>query len=214
MRLLQAIKDHHKGVLCRLDVSVDYLTSDPDQLFALAEDVRRCALLRWRPKGWMSDEGGTTRWVYFAGRRRPNRNFLLYADRPSKTGGTANVLHLELRFLRAAVIRRGGYEDPASLIGLDPSVPFSTNIKLVDFDPLPRLSKKVRKTVQYYRRDPASEFSENYYETIPDRVEKLWARLDMHRAQGYQNIFRDAFSGTPGFSLPVPEKLTFFTPSG
>jgi hypothetical protein len=83
-----------KGVLCRLDIAIDFQHPDPVQM---RRWIVQHVVLKWRRKGWMLDEDEGTNWCDRRGKRKPNRNLAVYTGRPNKITHELNCVHLELR---------------------------------------------------------------------------------------------------------------------
>lgn len=164
----------YRGVLCRFDLAVDLPGF-------LRERIVRTALLRWA-HGPMRDYNETIYWVQWPkGKRRPSRNLVLYEDECNRITGELDCTHLELRFLRAAVIRRQGIHRVRDLININPSALLEKHVRWSD-DADRHVSEVVRRAVkadcEKYRGRKTSALMDRYRADRHRRVRSIYIAAD------------------------------------
>jgi hypothetical protein len=139
---LDRFQGTYGGKLYRVHVACDFIINGPKPsreylispaVIPLREYLLGNAVIAWRRKGKMYDDweeySGECCWCRY-GLRRPNRNLVLYNDRPSKLTGETPIVHLELRFERTATCKRQGWHKVSDLFDTDPHEIFGRNIRL------------------------------------------------------------------------------------
>jgi len=201
-----------RGVLSRLDIAVEIQPANADSVEELQSWIIRSTILKWRRRGPMGDFDDGTYWqMRRRSGRRSTRNLLVYADEVNRVTGEPNCVHLELRFLRAATIRRQGIRRIKDLINLNPSKSFARHVKFSDAGELGEMlvikamRQAVREDIEKYRGRETSRFTDQYRSAIPRRVRGLWHRLGYdRRAQYVKDIGaqRKINGIEPPFSIP------------
>ena len=124
-------------------------------------------------------------------------------------------MKLEIRFLRAYVIRANGIHSISDLIDLDPNALFNYHVKWTDVGD--RFVQNVVRTAvredrKRYAGIETSESVDRYRAAIPHRVKALLQRMGTDRAQ----VVRDSNPRRQANALPmplsIPTCLTWVTP--
>jgi hypothetical protein len=130
LQRLERVAQRYGGILCRVDVAVDIQMATAADAEWMKDWIVRHAVLRWRRRGPMLDIDGTICWVKWKrGQRRYPRNIVIYADKHNRITGELNCLHMELRFLKAASIKRQQIRNVSDLMAIDPNVLFQKHVK-------------------------------------------------------------------------------------
>lgn len=158
------------AVVSRIDVAYDFATDDPSGLMAwLVEYI----VLKWRSRRASMWRVKTT--TYWCDRHK-GRNVAVYHKR-------RHVVRFELRFLRAAAVRRAELDDLFQLPEIDPEVLFRHHVKACNLSER-RVRRIVRRTVAGERTASAkslrrrSEFVDAYRSRIAERVRGFFVRFE------------------------------------
>ena len=199
-----------RGILTRLDVSLYISGGDPN---FLRSDILRHVILRWRRNQAMRDVFTTVYWCGpRIGKRPPPRNLTLYGDRHNRATGEVDCVKLELRLLRAYVIRANGIHSISDVIALNPQDLFNRHTKWTDVgDRFVRdvVRKAVNEDRKYYAGKTAKPFTDRYRASIPKRVRDLLRKLGMDRAQTMRDQYPRRQAKTLTMPLKIPTALTF-----
>jgi hypothetical protein len=197
------------AVLCRLDIALDC-----DAVPMLGNTILQQAVLNWRRQGPMQNfENGNVNWVWYAeSGRRPNRNLSLYTDRPNRFTGELDCVHLELRFLRADIIRKQDIHSIHDLLALNPKDLFDKHLRWSadgqEFE-VRAMKQAVLEDRAYYRGKETGPFIDQYRASIPRRVRSAMHRVGSDRSQ----VFKDAHPryrlNTVTAPLHIPTTLTW-----
>ena len=140
-----------KWPVCRADIAVDFICSNPDDARRADAFLKHHVLQKWHGKRRVNTVYSST---YFSKDRRAPRNVVIYADKPSKTG-LGHCAHLEMRFQTAQACRRAGLDDIRRLIdGIDAlgMLKHQTRLVRIDGNHLNRLIEKLARGMKYKPR--------------------------------------------------------------
>lgn len=208
LQKLDALVIEYQGIPTRLDVAITYFSGDLTQL---KSDILRHCILRWRRAGAMRDyDDDLTYWCAFQqGKKRPHRNLTLY----NKTIGTRECVRLELRLLRARVLRSNGIHGISDLIDLDPKALFTRHLKWSDVGDK-FVQDVIRKAVQSDRKRTVktpNTFTDRYRSRISHRVRDLLRRTGTDRAQFVRDHHPKRQVNSLPIPLSIPTSLTWMT---
>jgi hypothetical protein len=203
---LDWITERYQGTLTRFDPALDIQASDRDYLLNW---IKQHALLRWRRPGEMDDWKQGTCWIPIT--LNPPRNLLVYIGRPNKVTKDTQCVHVELRFITAASVRRQGIRRVRDLLNLDPAKLFAKHLKWSNIGAL-HVIKTIRKAVKEdMQRQYKSEhqFLDKYRASIPVMVQGRLKRLQMDRSQQVKGRFRHRKVKEIVAPFEIPSKLTW-----
>jgi hypothetical protein len=214
-RLDTLCRNYH-GIICRLDLAVDFKTEKPELIQQL---LIRGLVLRWSRENAMCqlEEDGriTTYWVEIRpGKRRTRRNLVLYLREFDCIAGTSDlVVHAELRFLRAQSVRQQGILQPSDLIGKSSNELFEKHVKYTDAaDKLEQtfLRKESNKARAKYAGKELSQLSDRYWSSLPRRCRQLLKVNGYDKAQNLRKhpMFKKGMENHTEL-LKVPEQLSW-----
>ncbi len=211
--LMRRLAGDRRLISCvsRVDIAVDFRMRDEDEARALFDWLTRRAKLKWRSKRGRKqypreiDQRRGALWVLWTGRHRP-RDLCVYV----KPG---NVVRMELRFQKAAAVRRAGLDKLEELENLDVRKLIGRNIKTEKLTER-RITSIIRKThKEDMIRHRASKrrgdhpVTDQYRARIRARVRRMLSQLDMQEARprtGTEKIEMDWLS-IP-MRVTIPEK--------
>jgi hypothetical protein len=199
----------HHGVLSRFDLAVDMQSDNPEEL---RNAILSQGVLNWRRQQPMRDDDRTVYWVDFklkARKPRAYRNLILYDDKHNKITGEVDCVHLELRFVRAAMVKRQGVHTVKDLLKINPRTLFHKHVKFTDIAER-YVAKRVREETtrqrKNYRGKEVTANTDHYHAHIPGRVRGLLHRLGCDRAQNVRYQV-NRVSSESGVDLDIPERL-------
>jgi len=130
LRELNALGLAHS--ITRCDIAFDWPALTQREANNYQRFLDRHVLVRYRRKGdrqiWAPS--GAIAWKRYRKHQRPTKNFMLYADRPSRLDKTP-CSHFEIRLMSGKACRHAGLKTLADLLALDPSKLFSQQLRLV-----------------------------------------------------------------------------------
>jgi hypothetical protein len=130
LRELNALRLPHS--ITRCDIAFDWPALTQREADNYQKFLDRHVLVRYRRKGnrqiWAPS--GAIAWKQYRKHHRPAKNFMIYADRPSKMDKRP-CSHFEIRLMTGKACRRAGLKTIADLLALDPSKLFSQQLRLV-----------------------------------------------------------------------------------
>jgi hypothetical protein len=169
------IKNRHFGACAsRVDVAYDFDMEGPDEADALTEWIDHIVVLKWRSSRTHKTNYGTT--VYWADKHK-GRNIAVYRK-------GFNTIRLELRFFRAATVRRAGLDDLSKLPQINPKELFDHHVKgrhLTKTYKIKAMRKAVKEDKERATKNPmvnASNFTDIYRSRIAMRIQNLLNRID------------------------------------
>lgn len=210
------------AVVSRLDIAADFAADDPDEAKAF---LTKRLIIKHRPKATRSrgDDGevpllltcdveDTTYWHQQTDRiKRTNRELVCYSHRRSKITDQP-CAHLELRFQRAAAVRRLGVHKPSDATRLNPAEVFDRNLSLIEIsqDEKERVIKRLqRRASKRDRFEPSqTEFDDKYRAAIPRRIRGHVMRVTLDRAQDWLTVYGVRGQRLPLDELAIPTAIT------
>ena len=211
IELMRRLTGERQLICCvkRVDIAVDFRMRDEEEARALAGWLVRQIKLKWRSKRGRKrylreeDQRRGAFWVLWTGGHKP-RDLCVYV----KPG---NVVRMELRFQKAAAVRRAGLDKLEELENLDVRKLIGRNItaeKLTER----RITSIIRKTHKDdMMRHRASKrrgdhpVTDQYRARIPARVRRMLSQLDMQEARpstGTEKIELDWLSIPTRVTIP------------
>jgi hypothetical protein len=207
LQRVERVAQRYGGILCRVDVAVDMQMPSAADAKELNDWIVRHAVLRWRRKGPMDDyENGGVGWVQRKGKRRYPRNIVIYADKPNRITGDDNCVHMELRFLNAASLKRQGIRNVSDLTHINPNILFAKHVKWSNAGDN-YVSNAMRKAVTADRQRQLSHhhpYTDVYRSHLHEKVKSILHRNGSDRAQNI--VMRKRLKGNdvmPPFDIPV-----------
>jgi hypothetical protein len=185
---LDRLIEQWEGVISRVDIALDMPAADGGEL---REWLESHLILRWGRRCVMKEVDGTRYWIRWeVGRRRPNRNLVLYDDCHNKITGEVPCVHLELRLLNAKTVRKEGIVSLTKLLTLNPRELFNKHLKWNDAGEL-YLRKRVRAEVTKMRKTyggrEITPGLDRYCANHHRRVERLLRNNGQHLSQVLKN---------------------------
>jgi len=207
-RLDRLVRKYH-GVCNRLDVALEISSADHRALHSLIESH---IVLRWRKPGPMGEKGETIYWEPLRRGKRCRRNLVVYSDKINRVTGEVDCTHLELRLMRAYLIRKQGIHRLTDLFQLDPSKLFAHHIAWTNAADV-YVQKVLRAHVdedrkQYAGRRWVKPWEDRYRAGLPRRVRRVLNVLQLDRAQIYKDTFRNRTAiKLRSTGLAIPQQL-------
>jgi hypothetical protein len=210
---LDPIVKRYRGTVCRFDLAMDIQVPDAKNAKKVKDMILRTALLRWRRRGPMHDKGdgpyydrGTFYWVWWEKRHRSNRSLILYADKDNRFTGELGCVHLELKFLKANVVRSQGIHRVKDLLDVNPKALFDKHVKWTDY-----ADKYVQKVVRQAVKKDRAQYQGKRTHPANDRVrgslhkimEGILHRAKVDRAQTWKDRGRDMKAIKCPFTVPT-----------
>lgn len=197
-QVLPVIRQHvedreNRAVVRRVDLAYDLTTDDPDGLAAWLDHR---LVLKWRSPSARKVVYRTT--IYWCDKTKA-RNIALYQKR-------SDVIRLELRFFRAATVRRAGLHDLDRLPTINPKELFDHNVRawrLSEKYAIKVMRNAVKDDIKRSRGKNGSRFLDAYRSTIAKRVRSILLRIDG------QMLGRSASEDVDLELLHIPEELTW-----
>ncbi len=214
IELMRRLAGDRRLICCvsRVDIAVDFIMRDKDEARALAEWLVRQIILKWRSKRGrkryptVEQEQRGAFWVLWTGGHKP-RDLCVYL----KPG---NVVRMELRFQKAAAVRRAGLDKLEELENLDVQKLIGRNITAARLTER-RITSIIRKTHKddmirhrASKRRGDHPVTDQYRARIPARVRRMLSQLDMQEARprtGTEKIEMDWLSIPMRVSIPEKE---------
>jgi hypothetical protein len=138
----------------------------------------------------------------------PPRNLLVYKGRPNKVTRDTQCVHLELRFLRAASVRRQGVQRVRDLITLSSDI-FTRHIKYTDIADI--YGQQYLKERLEEQRKRLVTTNSRYHPDIRPAVLGALKRQGMDRAQKVKDLFPRRIVNEISAPFEIPTKLTWKT---
>jgi hypothetical protein len=215
LRELDRIQQRCRSNLCRIDLAIDF-SVDAASKAAVKDWLVRHAILRYRRSGPMHDEENTTSWVKQSARtRRSNRDMIVYCDRPSKLTGEVDVIHLELKILRAGAVGDLGYRRVRDLFDLNPRKIITRCVALFEvIDYAEWRRKAIRKMVRRTRAKhmPTTDtYEQDFVSGPPESAARYIDDSIQGRAQRVKdcNIQRAKMQRLSWLDWHIPERVTY-----
>jgi hypothetical protein len=111
LQYMSQLQQGRRCVVSRVDIALDFITDTREQADAIGFYLKHHLVLLWRPRGKNGTFGqkrGTVYWMAKRRYRRPNRNLVLYSDRPARgwpLGHPARMWSCDSRILELSVAR-------------------------------------------------------------------------------------------------------------
>ncbi len=193
-----------QSAISRVDFAFDFYVEGADEEDALADWIDQYVVLKWRSARTRKIYYGTT--VYWCDGHK-GRNLVLYRKRPG-------VVRMEMRFYRAASVRRAGLNDLAELPTINPQRLFDHHVNAMRFterykvkvmrEAVAQDRNRTATTVERRRSKRTQQFVDRYRASIPRRARYVLEQVDAQNIGGRR--------GTEKVSLDflgIPDCLTW-----
>jgi hypothetical protein len=208
LAILESIHRAERGsAISRVDIAIDFEMKTEEEAIALAEWIDHHLVLKWRSSKTKKMEFRTT--TYWCDARK-GRNLVRYQNRQNRC-----VVRLEMRFLRAASVRRTGLNDLSGLPHLNPRNLFDHHVKARRFtdrfkikamrEAVAKERKRVLKKTAGKRSRQIEEFLDRYRASVPRRIRYVLDQIDA------QNMGRHGTEDIDLAFLMIPDHVAWPT---